>query len=83
MHNEFSDHVSSTFEGKDVSSMEQIYRWVAGGHMIAVTMTVSRLWAKWICTQLQGVHSVYLQSYGYHMITLNNLPYTIIICYKL
>ena len=35
MHDEFSDHVSSTFEGKDVSSMERIYRWVAGGHMIA------------------------------------------------
>ena len=35
MHDEFGDHMSSTFEGKDVSSMERIYRWVAGAHMIA------------------------------------------------
>jgi O-antigen ligase len=33
-HDEFSDHMSATFEGKDVSSMERIYRWIAGGRMI-------------------------------------------------
>ncbi len=34
-HDEFGDHVSATFEGKDVSSMERIYRWVAASRMIA------------------------------------------------
>lgn len=29
MHDGFDDHLSSTFEGKDVSSMERVYRWVA------------------------------------------------------
>jgi len=29
MHDGFNDHLSSTFEGKDVSSMERVYRWVA------------------------------------------------------
>lgn len=29
IHDEFGDHLSSTFEGKDVSSMERVYRWVA------------------------------------------------------
>ncbi len=33
-HDEFGDHVSATFEGKDVSSMERVYRWIAGGRMI-------------------------------------------------
>ena len=33
-HDEFSDHMSATFEGKDVSSMERVYRWIAGGRMI-------------------------------------------------
>jgi O-antigen ligase len=28
-HDDFGDHLSSTFEGKDVSSMERVYRWVA------------------------------------------------------
>jgi O-antigen ligase len=32
-HDDFSSHLSSTFEGKDVSSMERIYRWVAGARM--------------------------------------------------
>jgi O-antigen ligase len=34
-HDEFGDHLSATFEGKDVSSMERIYRWVAASRMIA------------------------------------------------
>lgn len=34
-HDEFGDHISATFEGKDVSSMERIYRWIAGARMIA------------------------------------------------
>jgi O-antigen ligase len=29
IHDRFDDHLSSTFEGKDVSSMERVYRWVA------------------------------------------------------
>lgn len=33
VHDEFGQHLSSTFEGKDVSSMERVYRWVAIGHM--------------------------------------------------
>ena len=32
-HDDFSTHVSSTFEGKDVSSMERVYRWVAAVRM--------------------------------------------------
>lgn len=32
-HDEFGDHLSSTFEGKDVSSMERVYRWVAAHKM--------------------------------------------------
>lgn len=32
-HDDFSSHITSTFEGKDVSSMERIYRWVAATHM--------------------------------------------------
>jgi O-antigen ligase len=32
-HDDFGSHLSSTFEGKDVSSMERIYRWVAGARM--------------------------------------------------
>ena len=33
IHDEFGEHLSSTFEGKDVSSMERVYRWVAATHM--------------------------------------------------
>lgn len=33
IHDEFGDHLSSTFEGKDVSSMERVYRWVAATRM--------------------------------------------------
>lgn len=33
IHDEFGEHLSSTFEGKDVSSMERVYRWVAASHM--------------------------------------------------
>lgn len=33
MHDEFGDHLSSTFEGKDVSSMERVYRWIAIAQM--------------------------------------------------
>lgn len=32
-HPELGDHLASTFEGKDVSSAERIYRWVAGVRM--------------------------------------------------
>jgi O-antigen ligase len=32
-HDDFSQHIASTFEGKDVSSMERVYRWVAAVHM--------------------------------------------------
>lgn len=34
IHDDFGKHLSSTFEGKDVSSMERVYRWVA----------ISRMW---------------------------------------
>jgi O-antigen ligase len=33
-HDEFSSHLTSTFEGKDASSMERVYRWVAASRMI-------------------------------------------------
>lgn len=33
IHDEFGEHLVSTFQGKDVSSMERVYRWVAVGHM--------------------------------------------------
>lgn len=33
-HDDFSSHLSSTFEGKDASSMERVYRWVAASRMI-------------------------------------------------
>jgi O-antigen ligase len=32
-HDDFSSHVSSTLEGKDASSMERVYRWVAAVRM--------------------------------------------------
>ena len=32
-HDDFGSHLTSTFEGKDVSSMERIYRWVAAARM--------------------------------------------------
>ena len=34
-HTEFDDLLSATTKGQDVSTMERVYRWVAGGHMIA------------------------------------------------
>ncbi len=34
-HDEFGDHMASTFEGKDVSSMERIYRWIGAARMFA------------------------------------------------
>lgn len=33
IHDEFGDHLTSTFEGTDVSSMERVYRWVAATRM--------------------------------------------------
>jgi len=33
-HDDFSSHLTSTFEGKDVSSMERVYRWVAAARMV-------------------------------------------------
>jgi O-antigen ligase len=33
IHDEFGQHLSSTFEGRDVSSMERVYRWVAATQM--------------------------------------------------
>jgi O-antigen ligase len=32
-HDDFGQHLTSTFEGKDVSSMERVYRWVAATRM--------------------------------------------------
>lgn len=32
-HSELDDHMASTFEGQDVSSMERVYRWVAAVRM--------------------------------------------------
>ena len=34
-HEDFNDLLSATTKGQDVSTMERVYRWVAGGHMIA------------------------------------------------
>lgn len=34
VHSEFEDLVSATYKGKDVSTMERVYRWVAAGNMI-------------------------------------------------
>lgn len=34
-HDDFGSHLSSTFEGKDVSSMERVYRWVAAVQMVS------------------------------------------------
>lgn len=34
-HTEFNSLVSATAKGEDISTMERLYRWVAGGHMIA------------------------------------------------
>jgi O-antigen ligase len=33
MHKKFADHVVATFRGEDMSSMERLYRWVAGVRM--------------------------------------------------
>jgi O-antigen ligase len=33
MHKNFTDHVISTFRGKDMSSMERVYRWIAAVRM--------------------------------------------------
>ncbi len=33
-HEDFGDLLNSTTKGQDVSTMERVYRWVAGGHMI-------------------------------------------------
>ena len=33
-HTEFGDLVSATYQGKDISTMERVYRWVAGYEMI-------------------------------------------------
>ncbi len=34
MHDDFGAHMSATFQGQDVSSMERFYRWIAALHMI-------------------------------------------------
>ncbi len=34
-HENFDDLLSATTQGQDVSTMERVYRWVAGGHMVA------------------------------------------------
>ena len=34
-HEEFDDLLSATTKGQDVSTMERVYRWVGGGHMVA------------------------------------------------
>ncbi len=41
-HEDFSDLLSATTKGRDVSTMERVYRWVAGGHMAA-----ERPWLGW------------------------------------
>lgn len=33
-HYDFDDLLSATTKGQDVSTMERVYRWVAGGHMV-------------------------------------------------
>lgn len=33
-HDDFSSHLSATFAGKDISSMERVYRWMAAFNMI-------------------------------------------------
>lgn len=33
MHKTFTDHIVATFRGEDMSSMERLYRWVAGARM--------------------------------------------------
>jgi O-antigen ligase len=33
IHEDFGKHIASTFQGKDVSSMERVYRWVAATRM--------------------------------------------------
>ena len=33
MHKDFTDHLISTFRGKDMSSMERVYRWIAAVRM--------------------------------------------------
>ena len=33
MHKTFTDHILSTFRGRDMSSMERVYRWIAGARM--------------------------------------------------
>ncbi len=38
-HEDFGDHLSATFEGRDMSFMERIYRWVA-----AINMSIDRPW---------------------------------------
>jgi O-antigen ligase len=39
MHKNFTDHMIATFRGKDMSSMERLYRWIA-----AIRMSKDRLW---------------------------------------
>lgn len=34
-HRDFDDLISATAKGEDISTMERVYRWVAGGHMIS------------------------------------------------
>lgn len=33
-HEDFNDLLNATTKGQDVSTMERVYRWVAGGHMV-------------------------------------------------
>ena len=33
MHKSFTDHIIATFRGQDMSSMERLYRWIAGARM--------------------------------------------------
>lgn len=35
MHKKFADHIVATFRGEDMSSMERLYRWIAGIRMSA------------------------------------------------
>lgn len=41
-HEDFNDLLNATTKGRDVSTMERVYRWVAAGHMVA-----ERPWLGW------------------------------------
>ncbi|MEL7120549.1 MAG: O-antigen ligase family protein [Bacteroidota bacterium] len=34
-HTKFNNLIDATYKGEDISTMERVYRWVAGGHMVS------------------------------------------------